>query len=88
MQHLCTFSDLSDSAILRRPESAAVVTHLHDMGVRVIMLTGDSINVARVIAAQASVCAKRQSTGAKSIVVLSRRSLIAGQDWEPRATCS
>lgn len=35
-----------------RPESSAVVAQLNGLGVRVLMLTGDSLNVARAIAVQ------------------------------------
>lgn len=38
-----------------RPESAAVVAKLHEMGVRVIMLTGDNERTARAVAARAGV---------------------------------
>ncbi len=38
-----------------RPESAAVVARLHEMGVRVVMLTGDNERTARAVAARAGV---------------------------------
>ena len=36
-----------------RPESAAVVARLHEMGIRVVMLTGDNERTARAVARQA-----------------------------------